>query len=82
MSIQGKSNLMDAISFVLGVKSAHLRGSNIRDLIYRGRRVGLEYSDQVEQTQEGQSEYYSAQKASVLAQYTNASGRELKFERT
>ncbi|TIB40096.1 hypothetical protein E3P86_00824 [Wallemia ichthyophaga] len=78
----GKSNLMDAISFVLGVKSAHLRGSNIRDLIYRGRRVGLEDGDQVDQTQEGQSDYYSAQKASVLAQYTSTSGRELKFERT
>jgi len=28
---------MDAISFVLGIKSSHLRSSNLRDLIYRGR---------------------------------------------
>ncbi|TIB71418.1 hypothetical protein E3Q08_01295, partial [Wallemia mellicola] len=78
----GKSNLMDAISFVLGVKSAHLRGSNIRDLIYRGRRVGLENDAPIEQTQEGDHDYYSAQKASVLALYKNASGRQFRFERT
>lgn len=29
----GKSNLMDAISFVLGVRTAHLRGS-LKELIY------------------------------------------------
>jgi structural maintenance of chromosome 1 len=29
----GKSNLMDAISFVLGVKTAHLRGS-LKELLY------------------------------------------------
>ncbi|TIC12844.1 hypothetical protein E3Q15_02172 [Wallemia mellicola] len=73
---------MDAISFVLGVKSAHLRGSNIRDLIYRGRRVGLENDAPIEQTQEGDHDYYSAQKASVLALYKNASGRQFRFERT
>lgn len=28
---------MDAISFVLGIKSSHLRSSNLRDLVYRGR---------------------------------------------
>jgi structural maintenance of chromosome 1 len=28
---------MDAISFVLGIKSSHLRSTNLRDLIYRGR---------------------------------------------
>lgn len=36
----GKSNLMDAISFVLGVKSAVLRSSQLKDLVYRGRRLG------------------------------------------
>ena len=30
----GKSNLMDAISFVLGVQSAQLRGAALRDLVY------------------------------------------------
>jgi len=28
---------MDAISFVLGIKSSHLRSTHLRDLIYRGR---------------------------------------------
>ena len=36
----GKSNLMDAISFVLGVKSAQLRSSQLKELVYRGRRLG------------------------------------------
>lgn len=31
----GKSNLMDAISFVLGVRTSQLRGSQLRDLVYR-----------------------------------------------
>jgi len=31
---------MDAISFVLGVKSAVLRSSQLKDLVYRGRRLG------------------------------------------
>ena len=28
---------MDAISFVLGIKSSHLRSTQLRDLVYRGR---------------------------------------------
>lgn len=31
----GKSNLMDAISFVLGVSSRHLRGKQLRDLVFQ-----------------------------------------------
>ena len=31
----GKSNIMDAISFVLGVRSSDLRASNLKELIYR-----------------------------------------------
>ncbi len=30
-------NSMDAISFVLGIKSSHLRSSQLKDLVYRGR---------------------------------------------
>lgn len=30
---------MDAISFVLGIKSSHLRSTHLRDLIYRGRKL-------------------------------------------
>lgn len=32
----GKSNLMDAISFVLGMKPIRLRSSNLRELVYKG----------------------------------------------
>jgi structural maintenance of chromosome 1 len=30
---------MDAISFVLGIKSSHLRSASLRELIYRGRKL-------------------------------------------
>ena len=30
---------MDAISFVLGVRSVQLRSSQLKDLVYRGRRL-------------------------------------------
>jgi structural maintenance of chromosome 1 len=30
-------NSMDAISFVLGIKSSHLRSTHLKDLVYRGR---------------------------------------------
>jgi structural maintenance of chromosome 1 len=30
---------MDAISFVLGIKSSHLRSTTLRELIYRGRKL-------------------------------------------
>ncbi|KAF8002799.1 hypothetical protein HF325_002044 [Metschnikowia pulcherrima] len=33
----GKLNMMDAISFVLGIQLAQLRSQQLRDLIYRGR---------------------------------------------
>ena len=41
----GKSNLMDAISFVLGVKSAQLRSNQLKDLVYRGRRLEKSSAD-------------------------------------
>jgi len=31
----GKSNIMDAISFCLGIKTKHLRGERLKDLVYR-----------------------------------------------
>ncbi len=37
----GKSNIMDAISFVLGVRSSDLRAGNMRDLIYKSDEVTL-----------------------------------------
>ncbi|KAJ7638242.1 condensin complex subunit SMC1 [Roridomyces roridus] len=83
----GKSNLMDAISFVLGVKSAQLRSSQLKDLVYRGRRLGkagLEGEDAPEEeeedeTQEGEG---TAKKAWVMALYVDTEGKEWRFRRT
>ncbi|KZT66248.1 cohesin complex subunit psm1 [Daedalea quercina L-15889] len=79
----GKSNLMDAISFVLGVKSAQLRSSQLKDLVYRGRRLARseegEGEDQEEDDGEGEG---TAKKAWVLAVFQDASKKEWLFQRT
>ncbi|KZV80769.1 condensin complex subunit SMC1 [Exidia glandulosa HHB12029] len=75
----GKSNLMDAISFVLGVKSMQLRSSQLKDLIYRGRRLaeGTQSQSQNEPAGEG-----DATKAWVRAILEDKDGNELTFQRT
>ncbi|KAJ6561466.1 condensin complex subunit SMC1 [Mycena vulgaris] len=89
----GKSNLMDAISFVLGVKSAQLRSSQLKDLVYRGRRLGKAgiegeedepdadgaADEDEDETEQGEG---SAKKAWVLAVYVDADNKEWKFRRT
>ncbi|KAF8680490.1 Structural maintenance of chromosomes protein [Rhizoctonia solani] len=81
----GKSNLMDAISFVLGVKSAQLRSSQLKDLVYRGRRLertgedGQEAGSDDEGEDEGEG---TAKKAWVMAVYQDAEGKEYQFQRT
>jgi structural maintenance of chromosome 1 len=83
----GKSNLMDAISFVLGVKSAQLRSSQLKDLVYRGRRLertdeeGVEQPEGSDEEGEGEGEG-TAKKAWVMAVYQDAEGKEYKFQRT
>lgn len=83
----GKSNLMDAISFVLGVKSAQLRSSQLKDLVYRGRRLGKidEDGSMVQDEEEDDDEQDgdgSAKKAWVLAVFLDTDGKEWKFQRT
>ncbi|KAG8387646.1 hypothetical protein BUALT_Bualt02G0043000 [Buddleja alternifolia] len=63
----GKSNLMDAISFALGLRTAHLRGANLRDLIYA--------FDDREKEQKGR-------RAHVTLVYRLPDGSELKFTRS
>ncbi|KAF9517669.1 hypothetical protein BS47DRAFT_1339193 [Hydnum rufescens UP504] len=82
----GKSNLMDAISFVLGVKSAQLRSSQLKDLVYRGRRLGKEdvpdgddSSDTEDDANEGEG---TAKKAWVIAVYEDQNGTQYRFQRT
>ncbi|KAG6852767.1 hypothetical protein C0991_009264 [Blastosporella zonata] len=85
----GKSNLMDAISFVLGVKSAQLRSSQLKDLVYRGRRLGktdVEDGSEADAAaeddeEEGEGEG-TAKKAWVLAVYYDADDKEWRFQRT
>ncbi|KAI0692899.1 cohesin complex subunit psm1 [Cytidiella melzeri] len=87
----GKSNLMDAISFVLGVKSAQLRSSQLKDLVYRGRRLARgtqEGSDAAQQDDEDEGEdgegegEGTAKKAWVLAVIKESKGKEWQFQRT
>ena len=86
----GKSNLMDAISFVLGVKSAQLRSSQLKDLVYRGRRLAADAVDdgdesgpqdegEVEGEDEGEG---TARKAWVLAIFEDEKQQEWRFQRT
>ena len=89
---------MDAISFVLGVKSAQLRSSQLRDLVYRGRRLAKngingvdggggsdaegEDEDENEEQQEEGEGEGTAKKAWVLAVYVDAEDTEWRFQRT
>lgn len=87
----GKSNLMDAISFVLGVKSAQLRSSQLKDLVYRGRRLAKGPLDGSEATQDQEDDDNSdgedegegtAKKAWVLAVFHDEKRKEWLFQRT
>ncbi|KAI0266211.1 cohesin complex subunit psm1 [Gloeopeniophorella convolvens] len=84
----GKSNLMDAISFVLGVKSAQLRSSQLRDLVYRGRRLardngeGTSQAEPEEEDDEGGEGEGTAKKAWVLAVLEDEKKKEWLFQRT
>lgn len=84
----GKSNLMDAISFVLGVKSAQLRSSQLRDLVYRGRRLargnpdGTSQPDQDDEEEDEHEGEGTAKKAWVLAVFEDEKKKEWLFQRT
>ncbi|KAK0449845.1 condensin complex subunit SMC1 [Desarmillaria tabescens] len=81
----GKSNLMDAISFVLGVKSAQLRSSQLKDLVYRGRKLaksGIEEGTGSVDEDDGDEGEGTARKAWVLAVYVDGDGKEWLFQRT
>lgn len=84
----GKSNLMDAISFVLGVRSAQLRSSQLRDLVYRGRRLardnadGTSQPDQDDEEEDEREGEGTAKKAWVLAVFEDERKKEWLFQRT
>jgi structural maintenance of chromosome 1 len=84
---------MDAISFVLGVKSAQLRSSQLKDLVYRGRKLGKNGVDgasedgqedegEDEDEDEGADGEGTAKKAWVLAVYEDENKKQWNFQRT
>jgi structural maintenance of chromosome 1 len=76
---------MDAISFVLGVKSAVSRSSQFKDLVYRGRRLARDSADggagagadgkNDDDGEEGEGEG-TAKKVWVLAAYVDTQAKE------
>lgn len=74
---------MDAISFVLGVKSAQLRSTQLKDLIYRGRKAAQGEDDEAMDVDEPemQSQSTDARTAHVMAVYEDDKGKEWKFKR-
>lgn len=85
---------MDAISFVLGIKSSHLRSTHLRELVYRGRVLrkstvngetvnGVNGHEEEESSQaNGSQERNDPKSAWVMAVYEDDAGIEQKFKRT
>lgn len=89
---------MDAISFVLGIKSSHLRSTNLRDLVYRGRvmrtskingdgsaeKDGANKGPDVEDEQEHgeEGERNDPKTAWVMAVYEDDAGEEQHWKRS
>ena len=84
---------MDAISFVLGIKSSHLRSAHLRDLVYRGRvlktsKINDDGSAETNGRANGVSD--ADDKASrgdpktawVMAVYEDDAGDELRWKRS
>jgi structural maintenance of chromosome 1 len=76
----GKSNLMDAISFVLGIKSSQLRSSQLKDLVYRGRKLAVGHAE--EEFDEEDKEMEKTKRAWVLAVFEDVNKKEWLFKRT
>jgi len=89
---------MDAISFVLGIKSSHLRSAHLRDLVYRGRvlktsKINDDGSAAVpaangdgeasdDETQSQRPGRNDPKSAWVMAVYEDDAGDEQKWKRT
>jgi hypothetical protein len=75
---------MDAISFVLGVKTGVLRSSTIKDLVYRD--IAMFEGDREGQEAELENQEYrnvnNPTRASVTAVYETNQGETIRFTRT
>jgi structural maintenance of chromosome 1 len=75
---------MDAISFVLGIKSSQLRSKQLKDLVYRGRKLAST-DDSLNTTQDSDDDTQgegTAKTAWVMAVYEDETGKEWTFQRT
>ncbi|KAF9441811.1 hypothetical protein P691DRAFT_799046 [Macrolepiota fuliginosa MF-IS2] len=76
-----KSNLVDAISFVLSVRSTQLRSSQLKGLVYRGRKLiqisedGSSAQDEGEGDKEGGDR--TAKTAWMLAVFVDGDGKDI-----
>lgn len=81
---------MDAISFVLGVRSAQLRSSQLKDLIYRagvrgdtdGEKENGTNGHHHDSDEEEENHEEVAKKAWVQAVYKDKKGKEWSYRRT
>lgn len=76
---------MDAISFVLGVRSASLRSASLKDLIYRSGKTAkgkerAEDSDQEGEEEDGEVD--GERSAWVMAVYIDDEDQEWRFQRS
>jgi len=82
---------MDAISFVLGIKSSHLRSAHLKDLVYRGRvlktaKINDDGSAQTNGDANGDGDDKASRgdpkTAWVMAVYEDDAGEEQKWKRS
>jgi structural maintenance of chromosome 1 len=74
---------MDAISFVLGVRSTQLRSSQLKELIYRAGAAALNGNGQPVHEDDTEEEVQeAARKAWVQAVYRDTKGKEWMYRRT
>lgn len=88
---------MDAISFVLGVRSSSLRSAALKDLIYRsgrtkkgkGKAADQDAEDEEEEEEseseperDGEEEVDGERRAWVMAVYIDSDDKEWRFQRS
>jgi structural maintenance of chromosome 1 len=78
---------MDAVSFVLGVKSSQLRSSQLKDLVYRGRKLAAghveeEFDGEFDEEDKEMDKKAKAKRAWVLAVFEDLNKKQWLFKRT
>ena len=72
---------MDAISFVLGVHSSHLRSQNLRDMIYRPSALVQQQQQSNSRMNNGHTQEEQPEQGYVKLVYETSEGREIRFMR-